>query len=164
MKVTYAIVPSGDMAGVLAYRVTADTNFDPDAALEQIRNHPSTQPTVAIIRYAGAEPNLIQTFCKAMKEQLTCTLVLDTDIETPTSLWYAVDRVVLTMHAASYSGTPANEVHLRWDSSIVGYPVVAPLGANQTHIYAYAAQDELDQLINWIRQAPYQIGIIRRPL
>ena len=166
MKVSYTIVPAGDFASSLHFRVIADNHFDPDDALQQIVDHPTTQPILIFVHDAGAAQSLIESFVKNMKERLNCVLVYLPFQERPTPLWYLFDRVTLITALATYKGTPANEVHLYYspDDDYDTYPAVAPLGAANTHIYVYTDRERYSDLVAWARRCPYPVGIASRAL
>lgn len=163
MSVSYTVIPSGDMAGSLGFRVTADESFDPDDAVKQVLSYPTTQPVI-ILFVDNAISDLTERFVAKIRSKLQgVTLVYLTSDEAPTRLWYAFDRVILNTSVSKYDGTPTQEVHLYWNGEDY-YPVVAPLGAAQTHVYCYTGKGNYEQLKDWVRQAPYQIGIIGRSL
>ena len=163
MKIAYTVATSGDMSGTLHFRVIADESFDPIAAVDHITNYKTNQPLVVVIHDDYASHESLIDFCRLFKKTLTGTLVLSTKSNTPAQSWYAFDRVVLDTTVHEYTGIPVHEAHLRYvpgDS----YPITAPLGAQSTHIYVYADTDRNGELVKWVREAPFAMGIIRRPL
>jgi hypothetical protein len=162
MKVSYTIVPSGDLSGSLHFRVYADEHFDPDAALQHIVDYPTTQPTIVYIHDGGAQQHRIATFIRILREKFNCNITLVTYDERVNRLWSLVDRQILITTVEAYTGIPASEVHLSWELGITYYPSVAPVG--QTRVYAFTGRDDYNQLVDWIRQAPYPIGVLTRPL
>ena len=163
MKITYTVATSGDMAGTLHFRVVADESFDPIAAFDHIANYKTTQPIVVVVHDDNPPATSLVDFCRSFRKTLTGTLVLATHSITPEQAWYAFDRVVLNTSVYSYPGIPVHEAHLHYSPGD-DYPVVAPLGAPSTHIYVYTDTEQYNDLIEWVRRAPFAMGIIRKPL
>lgn len=163
MKVSYSVVSSGDYASSLHFRVIADDSFDPDKALAQIIDYPTTQPTLVYLHEQGAEPTLIETFLRNLKERFQCVAVLVTTSQVVTSLWYLVDRTIVRTTPRQYIGISANEVHLHYQpASDNPYPIPSPMG--QTRFYVWTEREHYDDLIEWVRQSPTPMGIITRPM
>lgn len=165
MRVSYTVVPAGDLAFQLHFRVVADADFDPTAAIDHITDYPTTQPVLIIVHDDGALDELLITFATSAKKQFNCMLTLVTPERVATP-WYYFDRIVIRSSVGAYDGTPANEVHLYFnpDEDHDLFPVVAPIGASQTHIYAWTDKERVSDLISWARRAPYQVGILQRSL
>jgi hypothetical protein len=162
MDLQFKPVPVGDMAGSLALHIN---NFDPtetDAILEH-RAH-----LLVIYDKGGLTVNGLLKLREQLRSEPSTTAppvcALVTRIPVVSSLWYAVDRVVLVTNLNRYVGVPAQEIHFEWTPNDTTYPVVAPLGAQQSHIYATTSKGNFAALVEWAKQAPYPIGVIPRAL
>lgn len=162
MNVIVKPVPVGDMAGALAYFVTGDGDLSIDNVIATIVDNHLKQPRLVVIEDRMISHNDIEAMAQALHNQFTVALVTTINAALPT--WNAVHRVVLVTTSADYTGLPAHEVHMHWTEGDDATPVVAPLGAAQTHIYATTQKGKFPQLIEWARTAPYPIGVISRTL
>jgi len=160
----FTVATAGDLAGALHFRVAADENFDPDRELEYIKSFPSLQQPIIMLIDDGADDSLIEVFAINAKKQLSALLVFVTTRAYVRKIWHAFDRTIVQTLVGGYTGVPANELHFIVDPTTDDYPVVAPLGAQQTHIYVMAEHGQYNNLLEWARQAPYTVGVIRNPL
>lgn len=167
MNVIVKPVPVGDMAGSLAYFVTSDGDLGIRETLTTITSNTLAEPRLVVIDGRHfTETEALEMTTTLRQAGYTVAIVVDTNI--PSRVWYAANRVVLVTELVNYFGVPAQELHLVWnpdyDDGPSNHPVVAPLGAQQTHVYCTTGKGNFPALIEWARRAPYPIGIIPRTL
>lgn len=158
MEIQFKPVPSGDMAGSLAHFIK---NFDYDN-VEEVAD---LDTKLVVLYDDGASVDALRALRSAFSGRgKNPTIALVTRIPLVQFSWYAVDRVIVVTTLERYVGIPANEIHIEWKPGDTTYPVVAPLGAQQTHIYATTDKGNFSALIEWAKKAPYPIGVIPRAL
>ena len=166
MTISYAPITAGDFNGSLAYHIHDLDTFDPEVAKQFIYDNRSTQPTIVYIYGTDYYHTAVRDFIINMKESYKCLITNVTWQLDINATWQWFDRTICMTTAVGYCGMPNDEVHLHWnpdyDRDLMIH--VAPLGNNNTHVYAWTDKGAYADLITWIKKQPRPIGIITRPL
>lgn len=152
-------VTRGELAGTLAWHIYGA--YSPDSLVESSRHMNPDKPTLFVI--AAMKLEAIRAVVKDIRNLFQRAIITYiTPIDIVTDVWLIVDRVVLDeVDPAAYNGVPANELWIRLNESRLNvFPVVAPLGAHGCKPYVYANPDNIEMVIEYIRDAPYMMGVI----
>jgi len=163
MSVQFCVASSGDLHGVLHFRVDASEEFNVNETIDYINEFPTLQPRVVVVHDSGATDVQIVSFLERVaKKQPINLFVLVTNHDKPRNIWQRFHRVVLITTPNRYTGVPVDELHLIVDPNTDYHPVIPHQLKNTMHIYAIPRKaSELEELVEWVRACDYPIGIVK---
>ena len=178
MSVQFCIASSGDLHGVLHFRVDASEEFNVNETIDYINEFPTLQPRVVVVHDNGATDVQIMHFLERVAKKQPINpfagrhlvkvlngfelFVLVTNHDKPRNIWQRFHRVVLITTPNRYTGVPVDELHLIVNPNTDSHPVIPHQLKNTIHIYAIPRKaSELEDLVEWVRACDYPIGIVK---